>query len=42
MSLSEIIMSEHSKAQAEMIADIIIQRPELLDELLEIIRNYFF
>ncbi len=37
MSLSDIIMREHSKAQAEMIADIIIQRPELLDELLEII-----
>lgn len=37
MSLVEIIMAEHSKAQAKMIADIIIQRPELLDELLKII-----
>lgn len=37
MSLSDIIMAEHSRAQAEMIADIIVQKPELLDELLEII-----
>ena len=37
MSLSDIIMAEHSKAQAEMIADIIVQKPDLLEELLEII-----
>lgn len=37
MELTEIIMNEHSKVHAEMIADIIIQQPELLDELLEII-----
>ncbi len=30
-------MAEHSRAQAVMIADIIIQKPFLLDELLEII-----
>lgn len=37
MSLSDIIMAEHSRAQAKMIAGIVIQKPELLDELLEII-----
>jgi len=37
MSLIEIIMAEHSKAQAKMIADIIIQEPVLLGELMEII-----
>lgn len=37
MSLSDIIMAEHSRAQAEMIADIIVQKPILLDELLKII-----
>jgi len=30
-------MAEHSRAQAEMIADIIVQKPILLDELLKII-----
>jgi len=37
MSLSEIIMAEHSRAQAVLIADIIIQKPSLLDELMKII-----
>ena len=37
MNLSEVIMAEHSKAQAAMIADIIIQKPGLLDELMKII-----
>ena len=37
MDLAEIIMEEHSKVQAEMVADLILQRPELLDELMEII-----
>ncbi len=37
MSLSEIIMAEHSRSQANMIADIIVQEPALLDELIEII-----
>ncbi len=30
-------MAEHSRAQAEMIADIIVQKPVLLDELLKIV-----
>ena len=37
MSLYDIIMVEHSRAQAEMIADIIVQKPVLLDELLKIV-----
>ncbi len=37
MSLSEIIMAEHSRSQANMIADIIVQELVLLDELIEII-----
>jgi len=37
MSLVNIIMAEHSRAQAVMIADIILQKPSLLDELVDII-----
>ncbi len=37
MNLSQIIMTEHSKAQAVMIADLVVQKPELFTELLEII-----
>ena len=37
MTLSEIILTEHSRSQALMIADIILQKPGLFDELIEII-----
>jgi len=37
MNLHQIIMAEHSRAQAVMIADLVIQKPALFDELLEII-----
>lgn len=35
--LSEIIMAEHSRAQADFIADIIIKQPSLIDELVDIV-----
>lgn len=34
-TLKDLILDEHSKAQAFMIADIVAQKPELLHELLE-------
>ena len=37
MNLHQIIMSEHSRAQAVMIADLVIQKPALFDELLDIV-----
>lgn len=37
MNLHQIIMSEHSRAQAVMIADLVIQKPALFGELLDII-----
>ena len=37
MTLHQIIMFEHSRAQAVMIADLVIQKPALFDELLDIV-----
>lgn len=36
-SLNDIIMAEHSRAQADFIADIVIKQPAILGELLEIV-----
>lgn len=35
--LSEIIMAEHSRAQADFIADIVIKQPSLIEELVNIV-----
>ncbi len=36
-SLSDIVMAEHSRSQADFIADIVISRPQLIKELLDIV-----
>ncbi len=36
-NLNDIIMAEHSRAQADFIADIVISQPTLLNELVEIV-----
>ncbi len=36
-NLSDLIMAEHSRQQADFIADIVLSKPSYLDELLNIV-----